>query len=56
MIRAALFFDARHQALLASCGDNVVGLRDAALISLANDAGLRVSELGAVYYSDTYSR
>jgi len=33
------------QALLASCGSDVVGLRDAALISLAYDAGLRVSEL-----------
>ncbi|MDT7531188.1 hypothetical protein OVY29_21205 [Sphingopyxis sp. SE2] len=33
------------QALLASCGGDVVGLRDAALISLAYDAGLRVSEL-----------
>ncbi len=33
------------KALLASCGSDVVGLRDAALISLAYDAGLRVSEL-----------
>jgi integrase len=33
------------QALLASCGSDVVALRDAALISLAYDAGLRVSEL-----------
>lgn len=33
------------QALLASCGSDLIGLRDAALISLAYDAGLRVSEL-----------
>lgn len=33
------------QALLASCTDNLSDLRDAALISLAYDAGLRVSEL-----------
>lgn len=33
------------KALLDSCGSGVVGLRDAALISLAYDAGLRVSEL-----------
>ena len=32
-------------ALLASCGSDIIGLRDAALISLAYDAGLRVSEL-----------
>jgi len=32
-------------ALLASCANDLVGLRDAALISLAYDAGLRVSEL-----------
>ena len=33
------------KALLASCGTDIIGLRDAALISLAYDAGLRVSEL-----------
>lgn len=33
------------KALLASCGSDIVGLRDAALISAAYDAGLRVSEL-----------
>lgn len=33
------------KALLASCGSDLVGLRDAALVSLAYDAGLRVSEL-----------
>ncbi len=33
------------QALLASCDQDLVGLRDAALISVAYDAGLRVSEL-----------
>ena len=33
------------KTLLVSCGSDVVGLRDAALISLAYDAGLRVSEL-----------
>lgn len=31
------------KALLASCGTDIIGLRDAALISLAYDAGLRVS-------------
>jgi integrase len=33
--------------LLAACGTDIIGLRDAALISLAYDAGLRVSELVA---------
>ena len=33
------------RALLDSCGEDLVGLRDAALLSLAYDAGLRVSEL-----------
>jgi integrase len=32
-------------ALLAACGTDIIGLRDAALFSLAYDAGLRVSEL-----------
>jgi integrase len=40
------------QALLASCGGDLVGLRDAALISLAYDAGLRVSELVATGVAD----
>lgn len=40
------------KALLASCGCDIVGLRDAALISLAYDAGLRVSELVATCVSD----
>ena len=39
-------------ALLASCASDVVGLRDAALISLAYDAGLRVSELVATTVGD----
>lgn len=34
--------------LLEACGRDVVGLRDAALLSLGYDAGLRVSELAAV--------
>jgi len=33
------------RALLDSCGKDLVGLRDAALLSLTYDAGLRVSEL-----------
>lgn len=33
------------RALLAACGDDLAGLRDAALFSMAYDAGLRVSEL-----------
>lgn len=33
------------RALLDSCGEDLIGLRDAALLSLAYDAGLRVSEL-----------
>ena len=40
------------QALLAACGSDVVGLRDAALISLAYDAGLRVSELVGTTVAD----
>lgn len=34
--------------LLEACGRDVVGLRDAALLSLGYDAGLRVSELDGV--------
>ncbi|WP_256869531.1 tyrosine-type recombinase/integrase [Sphingobium lactosutens] len=34
--------------LLDACGGDVAGLRDAALLSLGYDAGLRVSELAAV--------
>ena len=40
------------EALLAACGSDIVDLRDAALISLAYDAGLRVSELVAVQVGD----
>jgi hypothetical protein len=40
------------QALLASCGSDVVGLCDAALISVAYDAGLRVSELVGIEVPD----
>lgn len=36
------------QALLAACASDLQGLRDAALLSLGYDAGLRVSELVAV--------
>lgn len=39
-------------ALLASCSSDVVGLRDAAMISLAYDAGLRVSELVSTEVAD----
>jgi integrase len=35
-------------ALLGACGGDLQGLRDAALLSLGYDAGLRVSELVAV--------
>jgi len=42
------------QALLASCDDDLVGLRDAALVSMIYDAGLRVSELVAVTVSDLH--
>lgn len=35
-------------ALLDACGDDLQGLRDAALLSLGYDAGLRVSELSRV--------
>ena len=40
------------QGLLAACGDDLVGLRDAALVSMTYDAGLRVSELVAATVSD----
>ncbi len=40
------------QALLASCGTDIIGLRDAALVSLAYDAGLRVSELVGTCVAD----
>jgi integrase len=40
------------QALLAACGTDIIGLRDAALFSLAYDAGLRVSELVSTGVSD----
>ena len=39
-------------ALLAACGQDLAGLRDAALFSLAYDAGLRVSELVAAGVED----
>lgn len=39
-------------ALLAACTGDVQGLRDAALLSLGYDAGLRVSELTAVAVKD----
>lgn len=39
-------------ALLAACAGDIVGLRDAALISLAYDAGLRVSELVGTSVAD----
>lgn len=42
-------------ALLDSCGDDLVGLRDGALLSLAYDGGLRVSELVALAVSDLRS-
>lgn len=40
------------RALLDSCGEDPVGLRDAALFSLAYDAGLRVSELVGTTVAD----
>jgi integrase len=39
-------------ALLAACGGDIVGLRDAALISVAYDAGLRASELVGTRVAD----
>lgn len=43
-------------ALLEACGRDVAGLRDAALLSLGYDAGLRVSELVAVCVEDIEPR
>jgi len=40
------------ECLIAACGDDLVGLRDAALCSMAYDAGLRVSELVAATVAD----
>lgn len=40
------------RALLDSCGADLVGLRDAALLSLAYDGGLRVSELVVLAVGD----
>lgn len=40
------------RALLAACGSDIVSMRDAALISLAYDAGLRVSELVGTQVAD----
>lgn len=40
------------QALLAACGSDLPDLRDAALLSLAYDAGLRVSELVVIAVAD----
>src|SRR3990167_734222 len=40
------------ESLLAACSDDLVGLRDAALCSMAYDAGLRVSELVAAKVED----
>lgn len=40
------------EALLAACGSDLASLRDAALISLAYDAGLRVSELVGTCVTD----
>lgn len=37
---------------LAACGSDIIGLRDAALISLACNAGLRVSELVGATVAD----
>ncbi len=39
-------------AMLAACRDDLQGLRDAALLSLGYDGGLRVSELTAVLYEN----
>lgn len=39
-------------AVLASCPDTVEGCRDAALLSVAYDTGLRASELVALNYAD----
>lgn len=40
------------EGLLAACGSDLVGLRDAALVSMTYDAGLRVSELVAATVSE----
>ncbi len=40
------------ESLLAACATDLVGLRDAALCSMAYDAGLRVSELVAATVAD----
>ena len=40
------------ESLLSACGDDLVGLRDASLCSMAYDAGLRVSELVAATIAD----
>ena len=40
------------ESLLAACGADLVGLRDAAICSMAYDAGLRVSELVAATVAD----
>lgn len=40
------------ETLLLACGQDLVGLRDAALCSMAYDAGLRVSELVAATVED----
>jgi integrase len=40
------------EGLLLACGQDLVGLRDAALCSMAYDAGLRVSELVAATVHD----
>lgn len=42
------------RALLAACGPDLPGLRDAALFSTAYDAGLRVSELVAANVADLH--
>lgn len=39
-------------ALLASCGSDLVSLRDEALISISYDGGLRVSELVGATVAD----
>lgn len=40
------------KSLLTACGSDIMGLRDAGLISLAYDAGLRVSELVGATVAD----
>ena len=41
------------RALLEACGDDLPGLRDLALLSVACDTGLRASELVAIRIDDT---